>query len=254
MSKNSVSSVSSRRSTTSSPAASASARARCGSQRRGPRGLRTEEVLDEFEDAGRADLLREVRATGLQHARDLRPPGGHRMPADHQVERRVPERQRRLVRVGDHDRAARVQEGGGAGDVRRPGLGGDGHRRQLRGGGEDLAAAGLDVEGRLRPAQPVGHGARIPPGGALLGGPAVEPGEVPAVDGDGGGLGDERFEACAFLFFGCSRHAGMVSSAHSRARPNSGAPAGQSGGRDPRAIRIGTLMSWPRMVAVVALA
>ncbi len=99
---------------------------------------------------------------GSQHPGDLDPPRGDRMAADDEVERRVGERQRRLVVVGHHGDAARVQQRGGLGQVRRPALGGDHQPWERPRLGEHLAAAGLDVERRGR--RPDRRAARPSPG------------------------------------------------------------------------------------------
>ncbi len=140
-------------------------------------------------------MLGQVAAAGAQHPGDLGPPHGHRMTAGHQVEGTVGEGQRRLVRVGHHGRAERVQQGRRLGHVRRPRLGGDhcpreapGHARQ------HLAAPGLHVQRRRRVRQPRAEQPLVAPGRALLARPAVQPGEVPAVHRFLGRLGHQLLE------------------------------------------------------------
>lgn len=156
--------------------------------------LRSEEVLDEFVRAGGPDVLGEVRAAGAQNAGDLGPVRGDGVPAHDQVEGVGGEGQRCVVRYGDDRHAARVEQGGGLGDVRRPALGGDGERGQLRGGVQHFSAPGVHIERGGHAGQPLPHGPGVPPRGPRLGGPAVEPGEVPAVGGDGGAFDEELFE------------------------------------------------------------
>ncbi|PAZ11709.1 hypothetical protein CLM62_34480 [Streptomyces sp. SA15] len=169
-------------------------------------GLGPEEVLDELEGAAGAHVLGEVRAPGLQHTGDLRPVGTHGVPAHDEVEGVVREGQRRALGRGHDGDAARAEQGGGLGDVRRPDLGRDGEHGCLRGGAEseaqDLPSPGVDVERGGRTTQPPGHRLRVSPGGPGLGGPPLEPGEVPALGGDGGAFGDEVFEGACLLLLG----------------------------------------------------
>jgi hypothetical protein len=48
-------------------------------------------------------------AARAQHPSDLRPPHAGRVSARHHVKRVIGERKRRLVRIGNHDHAARMQ-------------------------------------------------------------------------------------------------------------------------------------------------
>ncbi len=149
-----------------------------GTGRRGRQ--RSQEVLAQLEHARRPDLLGEVATTRPQHPADLRPAGHHRMTAHHQVERRIGEGQRPVV--GGHDgHAAGTQPRGGPRDVRRPGLRGHRAPGQPRQSGENLPTAGLNVQAHGGPTHPLAHQPGVAPGRTLLGGPPVQPGEVPAV-------------------------------------------------------------------------
>jgi hypothetical protein len=143
-------------------------------------------------------VLGEVRAAGLQHARDLRPVRPDGVPAHDEVERPVGEGQRRVLGRGDDRHAAGSEQRGGLGDVRRPALGGYGEPGLRRGGAErevqHLPSPGLHIEHGRGTGQPPGHRPRVPPGGPRFGGPPLEPGEVPALGGDAGALGDEVLE------------------------------------------------------------
>lgn len=122
-------------------------------------------------------MLREVGAAGCEHAGDLRPPDGGRVPAGHQVEGAVGEGQRRLLGIGDDDGSERMQEGRRPRQVWRPAFGGDQRRREVlgAGAGEHLTTAGLDVQrGRGRGELPA-EKPLVAPRRALLGGAAVEP-------------------------------------------------------------------------------
>jgi hypothetical protein len=209
-------------------------------------GLRlgAEEVLDELVGAAGAHVLGEVGAAGPEDAGDLRPVRRHRVPAHDEVERRVAERQRGVLRRGDDHRSARVEQGGGLGDIRGPALGGDGETRQLPCRRQHFAATGLDVESGLRHGQTLAHGPRVSPGGTRLGGPPLEPREVPAVGGGGFGLADELLEGFrayggfrGFRGFGSTGgrvHRVMVTGRVRVPRPNS--PRGRGRGRGHRAL------------------
>ncbi|OIN25051.1 hypothetical protein A3649_07040 [Mycobacterium ulcerans] len=67
----------------------------------------------EFGYRRRPGVLREVGAAGTQHPGNLTPPHGDGMATDHQVERFIGERQRRLIARCDHHHAARAQPLGG---------------------------------------------------------------------------------------------------------------------------------------------
>jgi hypothetical protein len=158
--------------------------------------LRAEEEVVDLVAAVRTDLLGEIRAAGRQDAGDLGPVGHHRMPAGHQVEGALSERQWRLVLVGDHDHALAEQVLLGTRDVRRPGLGGDhGLGGPLRHSRQHLAAARLDVQRQFGLADFLAHEPLIPPGRPFLGGATVQPGKVPPSHVDRIGLRDESLEA-----------------------------------------------------------
>ena len=139
---------------------------------------------DEFHQLGhrrRPGVLREVGAAGPQQPGDLAPPQGNWMPAGHQVERLVGERQRGLVARHDDYHAPRMQSPGGQRRVGRPRLGGRHRRRERRRAVEHLAASGVDVQGGRRVGQTRAHQPLVAPGRSLLGRPAVQPGEIPAL-------------------------------------------------------------------------
>jgi hypothetical protein len=171
-----------RRSTISSPAARACSASASGSRPSRCSGSGPRKNSMSSKALAGTDVLGEVGAARSQHASDLVPVDRGRVTAGHEVEGRVREGQGRLIGIGDHGDAAPVQQLGGARDVRRPGLGGDGEGGEARRLGEHLSPAGLDVERGRRPRQALAEQARIPPGRALLGGAAVEPREVPAGD------------------------------------------------------------------------
>lgn len=107
-----------------------------------------------------------------------------RVSAGHQVEGVVCEGQGRVLGVGDHDDAEWVQKLGRLGEVGGPALG-RGHRgREALGpcAGQHLAAACLDVQRCGGRRKPLAEQTLIPPRWTLLGGSALEPGEVPALD------------------------------------------------------------------------
>ncbi len=93
----------------SSPASRASAVSRSGWRAPGTPACGPRKNSYELGDAPRPDVLGEVGSAGTQHPRDLAPPDGGRMPAGHQIEARVGERQRRFVGIGHHDDTAGVQ-------------------------------------------------------------------------------------------------------------------------------------------------
>jgi hypothetical protein len=64
----------------------------------------------------------------------------------------------------------------------------------LRHPGQHLAAPGLDIQGQRGPADLLAHQLLVAPRRALLSGAAIQPGEIPAIDVDGGGLGDQLLE------------------------------------------------------------
>ena len=145
--------------------------------------------------AARADLLGQERPARAQHPGHLRPPGIHRMAADHQVECARAERQRRVVRAGrDQDAAPRPEQPGRAGRVRRPGFGGDHARWPRREPGQHLAATGVQVERGAGLRQPCRGQPCVTPGRPLLRGPAVQPAEVPPVHRGCLGLGGQVLE------------------------------------------------------------
>jgi len=114
------------------------------------------------------------------HSGDLRPPDRRWMPAGHQIEGRVRERQRRLAGVGHDDHATRVQQAGGLRDVRRPRLRRDRGDREGLCLGEHLATAGLDVKRSRRATESTSELTGVAPGRTLLGGPPFQPGEIPS--------------------------------------------------------------------------
>ena len=143
----------------------------------------------------RPDLLGEVGAARRQEAGDLGPVGHGRMPAAHEVERPAPQGHGRLVAGGGDDpHAERTQPPDGDVDVREPALGGDQQRREVDQLAQQLAAAGLEVHHPRRPRRPPSQQAGVAPRRPLLGRPAVEPREVPAVDRRGVGLVDQVVE------------------------------------------------------------
>ncbi|WP_433089632.1 hypothetical protein ACQP1P_23915 [Dactylosporangium sp. CA-052675] len=79
-----------------------------------------------------------------------------------------------------------------AATVAGPAAGGAGGAERL---GEDLAAAGLHVQGRGRGAQALAEPPGVAPRRPLLGGAPGEPGEVPSVDRRGFGLVEQVVEA-----------------------------------------------------------
>ena len=113
------------------------------------------------------------------------------MAADQQVERFGRERQVRLIIDLDHRRAKRGQVPPGHRYIRGPGLGGHQGRRRLRDPRKQLAPAGLDVKRHGGAGHPLREQPGVTPGRALLGGPAVEPGEIPACHRLGRGLGQQ---------------------------------------------------------------
>ena len=60
---------------------------------------------------------------------------------------------------------------------------------------EDFPAAGLNVEGCASARHPLGHGTEVAPRGTLFRGPALEPGEVPALHRRCVALSDELLDA-----------------------------------------------------------
>ena len=92
--------------------------------------LRAEEVLDELEDAAGPTCWAKYVPPGCRRARSP-PVRVDRVPAADQVEGVVREGQRRVLRCGDDHDAARTQQRGGLGDVRRPALGRHGEQRRL---------------------------------------------------------------------------------------------------------------------------
>lgn len=64
-------------------------------------------------------------------------------------------------------------------DVGRPGFGCHGRRRVTGGFSEYLPSARLEVERSLGPGKSILHRPGISPRRTLLGGPSVEPGEIP---------------------------------------------------------------------------
>ena len=134
--------------------------------------LRTEKILDQFEHAGRPDVLREIRSARVQYAGDLGPPDGGRMSTGDQVERVIGKRQRWLVGCGHDNHTARVQQRRRLGDIRRPRLGGNhGARKQLR-LTQNLATTGLNVQSSGRGLQPTRSSAADNPTKAALRWPA----------------------------------------------------------------------------------
>ena len=87
---------------------------------------------------------------------------------------------------------SRAQPVGRDRDVRRVALGRHQERRQARQSGEELTAAALEVEHAGRAGRPFHHPLPVAPARSLLGGPTVEPAEVPPADRRRGRVGDQR--------------------------------------------------------------
>ena len=155
------------------------------------RGGGAEEMLDQLEGGGRADVLGEVLTARREHARDLRPVGGDRVAGGDQVGGAVGERYRsargRLMDL----HPARTQQLPGSLGVRRPRLRDVLSCREHRTLGEHLAASGVEIHRDLRLRHRAGEQVRVAPRRALLGGPALEGVEAPAGDIRRGGLGDQ---------------------------------------------------------------
>ena len=150
------------------------------------------------------DLLGEVRATGLQHPRDLRPhaprsgacslPGRRsRAGTAGRHRRRLPSRsppsgariRRASATFGGQDSVAAAPQLLAAGTVPAPP-----HRAC-----QHLAAAGLNVQRGPRAAEPLAEQPGVAPRRPLLGRPPVEPGEIPARERHGVAFGDQLVNA-----------------------------------------------------------
>jgi len=156
--------------------------------------LRPDEVFDQFRHRRRSDLLREVGAAGAQHPGDLVPPDVDGVTAAHQVERLIGERQPWLIAGPDDHHAARMQKLGGQRRVRRPRFGRDHGGREFLGAREHLAATGVDIACGRDVRQAAAQQPLVAPGRSFLRRPAVQPREIPTVDGYRIGFGHQIFK------------------------------------------------------------
>ena len=121
------------------------------------------------------------------------------MPAHHQAEGVIVERQNALIGDLAYCNPQRPQAAPGQFDIRRPRFGGRQTRRPALSLAEHpcehFAATSLDVERSPSALHPPADDPRISPRRALLARPAVEPGEIPALDWHGRALGDQIIEA-----------------------------------------------------------
>ncbi|GIE88392.1 hypothetical protein Are01nite_48720 [Actinoplanes regularis] len=203
-SKNSMRSHSSRRSN-DLQAGGGRGRTVAGGLADGTGGLRAHHEFVQLTHRVRPDLLGEVGGAGREDPGDLRIVGHHRMAAHHQIERPGLERQRIVLGRLHHDSAERREPFPREGGVRRPPLGRHElvHRRSSTsaggsssgtGGGQDLSAAGLQVEDPPSVGHPRTHQPGVTPTRPLLGRPSREPGEIPPLDRRGPPLGDKILE------------------------------------------------------------